>query len=67
MDFVIPFSDPTPERLIRLIMPDAVAKGEEYAESEIVGFGIAPEIIRIPMLKGFSTSSLLDRLSARAR
>lgn len=67
VDFVIPFSDPTPERLIRLIMPDAVAKGEEYAESEIVGFGIAPEIIRIPMLKGFSTSSLLDRLSARAR
>ena len=64
VDFVIPFGDPTPERVIRLIRPDAVAKGEEYAERDIVGYGLVPEIIRIPMLEGFSTSSLLARISS---
>lgn len=62
VDFVVVFDDDTPERVIREIMPDVVAKGGEYEESSIVGSGIVPEIIRIPMLPDHSTTRLLDRV-----
>jgi len=61
VDYVVVFDEATPERVIREIMPDAVAKGSEYHESSIVGNGMVPEIIRVPMLENFSTTRLLER------
>lgn len=62
VDYVVVFDEDSPECVIRQIMPDAVAKGDEYCESSIVGSGIVPEIIRIPMLPDHSTTRLLDRV-----
>lgn len=62
VDYVVVFDEDSPEKVIRQIMPDAVAKGDEYAESSIVGSGIVPEIIRVPMLPNYSTTRLLDRI-----
>ena len=42
VDWVVPFSDTTPERLLRLIKPDLLAKGSDYREDQIVG----AEIVR---------------------
>jgi len=62
VDYLVVFDEDSPEKVIRQIMPDAVAKGDEYVESSIVGREIVPEIIRIPMLPGHSTTRLLDRI-----
>ncbi len=40
VDWVIPFTDDTPERLLQLIKPDVLAKGSDYTVSQIVGADI---------------------------
>ena len=37
VDYVIPFGEDTPEKLIREIAPDILVKGGDYQISEIVG------------------------------
>lgn len=40
VDWVIPFEDDTPERLLTLIKPDVLAKGSDYNIDQIVGADI---------------------------
>lgn len=40
VDWVIPFADDTPERLLRLIQPDFLAKGSDYRLDQVVGADI---------------------------
>ena len=37
VDWVVPFSEDTPERLYRKLLPDVLVKGGDYTKSEIVG------------------------------
>lgn len=66
VDCVIPFSDDTPERLLRLIQPDLLAKGGDYRIDQVVGADIVYSYggeVRI-MNHGIRTSSshLLERM-----
>ena len=40
VDWVIPFTDNTPERLLRLIKPDFLVKGSDYNLDQVVGADI---------------------------
>lgn len=40
VDWVIPFADDTPERLLHLIQPDRLVKGDDYRSDQIVGADI---------------------------
>lgn len=40
VDWVIPFADDTPERLLKLIKPDVLAKGSDYTIDQVVGADI---------------------------
>ena len=40
VDWVVPFSDDTPERLLRLIKPDLLVKGGDYQMDQVVGADI---------------------------
>lgn len=40
VDWVVPFSDDTPERLLKLLRPDMLVKGGEYTLDQIVGADI---------------------------
>lgn len=40
VDWVIPFSDATPERLLKLIKPDFLVKGGDYTMDQVVGADI---------------------------
>ncbi len=60
------FDEPTPLEVILLVKPDVLVKGDEYAESEIVG---APEVrswggdvMRVSMRSGRSTSGLIESI-----
>lgn len=40
VDWVVPFSDDTPERLLHLLQPDFLAKGSDYKLDQVVGADI---------------------------
>jgi D-beta-D-heptose 7-phosphate kinase/D-beta-D-heptose 1-phosphate adenosyltransferase len=40
VDWVVPFADETPERLLRLIQPDLLVKGSDYQLDQVVGADI---------------------------
>jgi rfaE bifunctional protein nucleotidyltransferase chain/domain len=69
VDFVALFDEDTPYELIREVRPDILVKGGEYNLSEIVGYDLVTKsggrVLTIPMVKGFSTTSLINRLSER--
>lgn len=40
VDWVIPFNDPTPERLLKMLKPDLLVKGSDYELHQVVGADI---------------------------
>lgn len=66
VDYVVLFSEETPERLIRMIRPDILVKGADYKVSEIVGAEFVKsyggKVKRIPLQKGRSTSKIINYL-----
>jgi len=66
VDYVILFSEQTPEKLIHKIRPNILVKGGDYNESEIVGADFVKSyggmIKIIPFLENYSTSSLIGKV-----
>jgi rfaE bifunctional protein nucleotidyltransferase chain/domain len=66
VDFVVPLEEKTPARLIELIAPDVLVKGADYKVLEIVGSDFVREhggrVVRMKLVKGLSTSVILDRI-----
>lgn len=65
-DWICSFSEDTPEKLVRLLKPDVLVKGEDYQEHEIVGAEFVKsyggEVARIPFENEVSSSSILDKI-----
>jgi D-beta-D-heptose 7-phosphate kinase/D-beta-D-heptose 1-phosphate adenosyltransferase len=64
VDFVVFFSEQTPLKMIRQINPDVIVKGSEYKEEDVVGYGLA-KVVTTPMVEGFSTTGLVERIRAQ--
>ncbi|MBT3233295.1 MAG: adenylyltransferase/cytidyltransferase family protein [Calditrichaeota bacterium] len=62
VDAAILFSEETPLDLIALIKPDVLLKGEDYAIDQIVGREFAARVERAPILPGYSSSIIIDRI-----
>ena len=66
VDFVVPFAEPTPLRLITALSPDVLVKGADYREEEIVGAAevkaAGGRVVRIPFEHDRSTTELIDRI-----
>ena len=66
VDWVIPFSEDTPLRLIERIEPDVLAKGGDYRADEVVGHDCVTahggRVVIIDYLEGFSTSRLITAI-----
>ena len=66
VDWVVPFSEDTPAKLIEAILPDVLVKGGDYQPEEIVG---AREVLQnggevrvLAFRDGHSSSRIIDRL-----
>ena len=66
VDWVVPFSEDTPARLIEAVLPDVLVKGGDYQPEEIVG---AREVLQnggevrvLAFRDGHSSSRIIDRL-----
>jgi rfaE bifunctional protein nucleotidyltransferase chain/domain len=65
VDYVIIFEEDTPLDLILAVKPDILVKGGDYRAEDIVGYkellSWGGEVRTVPILEGYSTSSLLGR------
>jgi D-beta-D-heptose 7-phosphate kinase/D-beta-D-heptose 1-phosphate adenosyltransferase len=68
VDCVVLFEEDTPLELISALAPDVLVKGADYARDHIVGADWIEErggrVVRVPLLSGYSTSALVERLRA---
>ncbi|HDZ23720.1 MAG TPA: D-glycero-beta-D-manno-heptose 1-phosphate adenylyltransferase [Desulfobacteraceae bacterium] len=68
VDAVVIFDEDTPLKLIKKLLPDVLVKGADWSEEEIVGADVVKEaggeVERIPVVEGFSTSSIVERIVA---
>jgi rfaE bifunctional protein nucleotidyltransferase chain/domain len=68
VDTVILFDEPTPLELIQTICPDILVKGDDYTVENIVGADFVVSrggvVKTIPLVKGYSTTSLIQKIKA---
>jgi len=68
VDCVVLFDQDTPLNLIRALEPAVLVKGADYSRESIVGADWVEarggRVVRVPLLAGFSTSALVERLRA---
>jgi D-beta-D-heptose 7-phosphate kinase/D-beta-D-heptose 1-phosphate adenosyltransferase len=65
VDLVVVFGEDTPLTLIERIKPSALVKGGDYTREQVVGHDVVEaaggEVMLVPTVRGFSTSSLVER------
>jgi rfaE bifunctional protein nucleotidyltransferase chain/domain len=68
VDYVVYFSEDTPEKLISVVRPDILVKGADYRRDEIVGarfvHSYGGKVKRVRLRSGRSTTGILNRLKA---
>ncbi|GAB3678601.1 bifunctional D-glycero-beta-D-manno-heptose-7-phosphate kinase/D-glycero-beta-D-manno-heptose 1-phosphate adenylyltransferase HldE [Salinisphaera aquimarina] len=68
VDWVVPFSEDTPERLICRLCPDILVKGGDYRPDEIAGGdcvrAAGGEVRVLDFVDGFSTSAIIKRMNS---
>lgn len=62
VDYVAFFNEDTPYELIQLLKPDILVKGGDYSVDQIVGRDLVKKVVRIPLVKGRSTSALIQKV-----
>ena len=67
VDFVLPFSEDTPARLIDVVAPDTLVKGGDYTVEQIAGhksvLARGGDVIILDFVPGHSTSGMIERIS----
>lgn len=66
VDYVVIFSEPTPEVLLETIQPDIHVKGGDYSPEKLPERLVVEKhggkVVCVPFTPGFSTSSLIDKI-----
>lgn len=69
VDWVVPFSEDTPARLIEAVSPDVLVKGGDYRPEQIAGAETVRrsggEVIVLDFLDGHSTSAIIQSIKTR--
>src|SRR5690554_1961981 len=65
VDLVLTFEESTPIELIKIVQPDVLVKGSDYAIHEVVGHEIVQkygEVVKtIDYLEGYSTTAIVNK------
>ncbi|HZD53409.1 MAG TPA: bifunctional heptose 7-phosphate kinase/heptose 1-phosphate adenyltransferase, partial [Woeseiaceae bacterium] len=66
VDWVVPFSEDTPARLIAGVLPDVLVKGGDYRPEEIAGgdavLANGGEVRVLALREGHSSSRIIEKL-----
>ena len=68
VDYVVIFEELDPLSIIIELKPDVLLKGEDWGEGRVIGQKVVEEeggrVIHVPLVKGISTSKLIERIRA---
>ncbi len=66
VDRVVVYEQDTPLEVVRALAPDVLVKGADWPQEAIVGgpevLGAGGRVVRVPLLPGRSTSSIVERI-----
>lgn len=66
VDWVVSFSEDTPQRLISEVLPDVLVKGGDYQVEQVAGhkevLANGGEVLMLDFVEGLSTTSLVERI-----
>ncbi len=66
VDWVVDFSEDTPERLLRRVKPDVLVKGGDYREDQVVGSSIVKayggKVKVLSFFDNCSTTSIVNKI-----
>ncbi len=66
VDWVVPFSEDTPEALITELLPDVLVKGGDYREEDIAGASqvraAGGDVVILDFVDGLSTTGIVERI-----
>lgn len=69
VDYVTLFDEPDPLRIIQLLKPEVLVKGEDWSEKDIVGSDFVKanggRVVRVPLVAEASTSAIIQRVVER--
>lgn len=63
VDEVIVFDEDTPRELIKQLKLDIITKGGDYSVDQVVGNDLVNQVIIIPLVEGYSTTQIINRLN----
>jgi D-beta-D-heptose 7-phosphate kinase/D-beta-D-heptose 1-phosphate adenosyltransferase len=65
VDWVVPFSEETPARLIARVLPDLLVKGGDYKPEQVAGYDAVTrnggQVVVLDFHEGYSTTRLIER------
>lgn len=62
VDYVLPFEEDTPLRVIAALRPHVLVKGGDWSPEEVVGRELVEEVRIVTYREGFSTSGIIRRI-----
>ena len=62
VDYVTIFDEATPLETIRALRPRVLIKGGDYGNSQIVGRDRVEKVVRFPLVRNISTTSLIRKI-----
>ena len=69
VDYVTLFDEPDPLKLIQLLKPSILVKGEDWTEDKIIGADFVKagggQVVRVTLVKDASTSGIIERIVKR--
>ncbi|HRP07673.1 MAG TPA: adenylyltransferase/cytidyltransferase family protein [Gemmatimonadales bacterium] len=70
VDCVVLFDEPTPARIIELLLPDVLVKGGDYSPDTLVGATTVRarggRVVIVPLVDGHSSTRIVERLSEQS-
>jgi D-beta-D-heptose 7-phosphate kinase/D-beta-D-heptose 1-phosphate adenosyltransferase len=66
VDYVTLFDEPDPLKLIQLLKPSILAKGEDWPQDKIIGADFVKanggRVVRVPLVEDASTSGIIEQI-----
>ena len=67
VDFVSVFTEDTPYKMIEELKPNILVKGSDYKLRDIVGAALVGKVYKFKLVKGYSTSYIIERIKKTCR
>ena len=66
IDYLVSFSEETPQKIISLLLPDVLVKGGDWKLEEVVGKEevekTGGKVVLVPYIRGYSTSAIISKI-----